>query len=99
MGEGIAGLSLKEAKTIAIPKFRNFAGDNIFARILNHNGSGSTPQIGLKSLLCVPIFESGSARGVLNISTINFHKHFEKSEIQMANEISKRMAHLLKSAE
>ncbi|OIO37791.1 MAG: hypothetical protein COT00_05005 [Candidatus Omnitrophica bacterium CG07_land_8_20_14_0_80_50_8] len=81
-GEGIAGLSLKDSKIISIAKMKD---------IKNYR-----PQIKVKSLLCIPLSDAERPLGVLNMSTINYYKTFEKSDIEMANHVVHRMTGILK---
>ena len=92
-GEGVAGLSLKESKIIAITKMKEAARSNFLSRALKTNGS---QELKVKSLLCLPLLELDRPLGVVNISTINFHKNFDKSEIDMAHHLVKQMAGIVK---
>ncbi len=80
-GEGIAGLALKESKIISITKLK---------------GPNHTPEIRLRSLLCIPLLEGKKPLGVVNISTLNFYRHFDSSEVEMANHVVTRMTQLVK---
>ncbi len=92
-GEGIAGLSLKESKIISIPKLRDPGKAPLISRLLKEN---ETHEIKIKSLICVPLFDAHRPLGVINVSTINFHRHFEKSDIEMVHQIAHRISSLLK---
>ncbi len=91
-GEGIAGLALKESKVISITKMREPDRTNLFARLL---GREENRELCVKSLLCMPLFQLEKPIGVINISTINFHKDFERSDIDMAHEVANRIAGIL----
>ena len=92
-GEGIAGLALKESKVISITKMREPDKTNLLARLLKYK---EAPERQIKSLLCVPLFHLEKPLGVVNVSTINFHKNFEQSEIDMAHQVVSRIANILK---
>lgn len=93
-GEGVAGTALKESKIISIPKMKEHQKNHFMDQFLSaQNGAH---EIKLKSLLCVPIFDSKIPLGVVNLSTINFYKDFDKSEIDMAHGVVNRMASILK---
>ncbi|OIO38818.1 MAG: hypothetical protein AUJ72_01875 [Candidatus Omnitrophica bacterium CG1_02_46_14] len=81
-GEGIAGMALKEAKIISIDKMKEV--------------NAARPEIKVKSLLCVPLIENDTPLGVVNMSTISYYKHFEKSDIEMAHHVINRMTGILK---
>ena len=91
-GEGIAGLALKESKVISITKMREPDMTNFFARLL---GREEDRELCVKSLLCMPLFQLEKPIGVINISTINFHKDFDRSDIDMAHEVANRIAGIL----
>jgi len=93
LGEGIAGLSLKEARVFSITKMKEPENPQGFSQFFKRKES---PQAKIKSLLCLPLFDREKPLGVINVSTINFHKNFEKSEIEMAKELTKRITPLLK---
>ena len=82
-GEGIAGTALKDSKIISIAKMKDLK-------------NSQTPEIKVKSLLCVPLTDVERPLGVVNLSTISYYKHFEKSDIEMAHHVISRMTHLLK---
>ena len=92
-GEGIAGMALKESKIISIPKLRDPSKTPLLNRLLMENDAH---EIKLKSLICVPLLDGAKPLGVINVSTINFHRHFEKSDIEMVHQIANRMSGLLK---
>lgn len=92
-GEGIAGLALKESKIISITKLKEASRTHILSRLMNPD---EVPEIRLRSLLCIPLIEKEKPLGVVNISTINFYKDFEASEIEMANRVVGRMTELVK---
>ena len=92
-GEGIAGLALKEAKIISISKLKETNRMNLLSRFMRHE---EAPEIRLKSLLCIPLLEEEKPLGVVNISTINFYKDFDASEIEMANHVVRSMTALVK---
>ncbi len=81
-GEGIAGLALRDSKIIAITKMK---------AIKNY-----MPEIKVKSLLCIPLMDAEKPMGVVNMSTINYYKNFEKSDIEMAHHVINRMTGILK---
>ena len=82
-GEGIAGMALKDRKIVSVAKMKDLK-------------SGQTPEIKVKSLLCVPLIDAERPLGVVNLSTLSYYKHFEKSDIEMAHHIISRMTRLLK---
>ena len=55
------------------------------------------PEAKVKSLLCLPLRDDDRPVGVVNISTINFHKSFEKSDIDIAHQLAKRMVGIIKN--
>lgn len=81
-GEGIAGLALKDSKIISITKMKDT--------------KYTLPEIKVKSLLCVPLLDAGRPLGVVNLSTINYYKNFESSDIEMAHHVINRMTGILK---
>ncbi len=93
-GEGIAGLALKESKIISITKMKEANRPHPLAQALKSKGA---PEVKVKSLLCLPLFEDQIPLGVINISTINFHKSFDQSEIDMAHHIVGQMAGIVKN--
>jgi transcriptional regulator with GAF, ATPase, and Fis domain len=92
-GEGVAGLALKESKIVSLPRLKDSDKHPWFGRLFAEPGN---TEFKLKSLLCVPLFEEAEPLGVINISTINFHKDFEKSDIEMVQQIANRMSNLLR---
>lgn len=76
MGEGMAGSSLKELKTICVSRMRDESGAHL----------------SVKSLACIPLWKQSTPIGVLNLSTLTFHKTFEASEIEMAQKIARRLS-------
>lgn len=92
-GEGIAGVALKEAKIVSITKLKEASRNRLLSRFIQN---GDAPEIKLKSLLCIPLMDKENPLGVVNISTINFHKDFDASEIEMANHVVSRMTKLIK---
>jgi len=93
-GEGVAGLALKESKIISIANMKEPARSHMLAQALKRK---EAPEAKLKSLLCLPLSELEKPLGVVNVSTINFHKHFEKSEIDMAHQVVNRLADIVKN--
>ena len=93
-GEGIAGLALKESKIISIAKMKEPGQRHLLTRFLNGN-AGS--ELRIKSLLCMPLFELEQPLGVVNISTINFHKDFDKTDIDMAHQVVNRIKGIMKN--
>ena len=93
-GEGIAGWSIKESKIISIPRLR---GDRGAAFVPSKNGSQDAPQLGVQSLLCVPLISRGEPIGVINLSTLSYHKNFEQSEIDMIHQFAQRISTALTS--
>jgi signal transduction protein with GAF and PtsI domain len=91
-GEGIAGLALKEAKIISIPKMREPMRSGRFSKLIKRE---SLPETRIKSLLCLPITRSEKPLGVINVSTINFYKSFEPSEIEMADNVVSRISDIV----
>ncbi len=91
-GEGIAGLALKDSKVISITKMREPGKTNLFARLL---GREEDRELRVKSLLCLPLFQLEKPLGVINISTINFHKNFDQSDIKLAHQVANRIAGIL----
>jgi|GEM_PF-2447931 len=91
-GEGIAGLALKDSKVISITKMRAPDKTNLFARLL---GREEDRELRVKSLLCLPLFQLEKPLGVINISTINFHKNFDQADIKLAHEVANRIAGIL----
>ena len=81
-GEGIAGLALKDSKIISINRMKDI--------------KDYRPEIKVKSLLCVPLIDAGNPLGVVNLSTINYYKIFEKSDIEIVHQIANRMSSILK---
>ncbi len=93
-GEGVAGLALKESRVISIPKMKeSHANGNGMVRLMKGD---SLPEQKVKSLLCVPIIRMRRPLGVINVSTINFYKNFEPSEIDMANQVVGRISDVMK---
>ncbi len=86
-GRGAAGLALKEDKAIAISEIKESA------RLTPSNGFF---EASLKSLLCVPVIGSKEPLGVINISTISFHKRFDEADVDTACRIAQRVAVLMK---
>lgn len=76
MGEGMAGMSLKELKTICVSRMREEDGG----------------RMSVKSLACIPLWKQSTPIGVLNLSTLTYHKTFEASEIEMAQKIARRLS-------
>lgn len=79
MGEGLAGASLKDMKTICVSRMK---GDE-------HAG------MAVKSIACIPLWRDATPIGVLNLSTLTYHKTFETSEIEMAQRIARRLSDTL----
>ncbi len=82
-GEGIAGTALRDGKIISIAKMKDAK-------------TYKQPEVKVKSLLCVPLIDQNKPLGVVNMSTINYYKNFEKSDIEMAHHVINRMADILK---
>ncbi|MGH7198297.1 MAG: GAF domain-containing protein, partial [Candidatus Omnitrophota bacterium] len=94
-GEGIAGLALKESKIVTITKMKETQTfDNPFTKALKRR---EAPEARVKSLLVLPFFNAQKPLGVVNISTINYHKSFDQSDIDMAHELASRMASVIKN--
>ena len=93
-GEGIAGTALRDSKIISISKMRDPKHSDFLNSVLRQNGA---PQIKIKSLLCTPLSDAEKPLGVLNMSTINYYHPFDKSDIEMAHHIIRRMTGLLKN--
>lgn len=93
-GEGIAGVALKDSKIISISKMRDSKPSDLLSSLLRHS---EFQEIKIKSLLCIPLVEAERPLGVVNISTINYYQHFEKSDIEMAHHVIHRMTGLLKN--
>jgi GAF domain-containing protein len=79
LGEGLAGTSLKDLKTICVSRMRE-----------DERGL-----VAVKSLACIPLWKQSTQIGVLNLSTLTFHKTFEASEIEMAQRIARRLSDTL----
>ncbi len=79
MGEGLAGMSLKDLKTICV------------SRMKEDERSGMS----VKSIACIPLWRHSTPIGVLNLSTLTYHKTFEASEIEMAQKIARRLSDTL----
>lgn len=92
-GEGVAGMALKESRIISIPRMKEHDKSSFIHRFLSN---GEAPELSVKSLLCLPLLHAERPLGVVNISTINFYKDFDKSEIEMADDIVNRMSALLR---
>ncbi len=82
-GEGVAGLALKESKIISIAR-------------MHEPQTKNSSEIKVKSLLCVPLHDMSVPIGVVNISTINFYKNFDRAEVDMVQKIAARLSGLLK---
>ena len=93
-GEGIAGLALKDSKIVSISKMKEPKPSNGVDRFLTF---GEASEVKVKSLLCVPLFDAQIPLGVINISTINFYKSFDKSEVEMAHQIGNRISSILRN--
>jgi signal transduction protein with GAF and PtsI domain len=94
-GEGIAGLALKESKIFAVTKMKEAQQfDNPFTKALKRR---EAPEARVKSLLVLPFFEGREPLGVVNISTINYHRNFDQTDIDMARELANRMAGVIKN--
>lgn len=92
-GEGIAGMALKDSKILAITRLKDAHAPAPLLGAMRHKDA---PETRLKSLLCLPLLDSGMPIGVVNVSTINFHRSFEKSDIDMAHKIVNRLAEIVK---
>jgi len=94
-GEGIAGLALKESKIFAVTKMKEAQHfNNPFTQALKRK---EAPETRVKSLLVLPFFQGREPLGVVNISTINYHKNFDQPDIDMARELANRMAGVIKN--
>ncbi len=94
-GEGIAGLALKESRIISIPRFNTKkTRPGWLAPFFKRKGKNDDK---IKSLLCLPIFQTEKPLGVVNLSTINFYKNFEAPDIDMANQIVNRISDILRN--
>lgn len=97
-GEGVAGWSVKESKIISIPRMKA-------ERSLKKPNGGFFPsikafedrQLPVQSLLCVPLIHSNEPIGVINLSTLSYHKNFEPSEIDMVNQFAQRISSAITS--
>jgi len=78
-GEGIAGSSLRDSKIICISHMRQ-EGRSSFS---------------VKSLACIPLAVGRRPIGVLNLSTMSYHKTFESSEVQAANRLAQDLAEVI----
>lgn len=92
-GEGVAGTALKDSKILSITRIRD---SHPPAPLLGGTRHKDAPETKLKSLLCLPLLDGNMPVGVVNVSTINFHRSFEKSDIDMAHKIVDRLADLVK---
>jgi len=79
LGEGLAGMSLKDLKTICVSRMRE----------------EDRGMMAVKSLACIPLWKQSAQIGVLNLSTLTYHKTFEASEIEMAQKIARRLSDTL----
>ena len=87
-GEGIAGWSVKESKIVCIPRMRE-------ERLAAGRSAALEPasrELGVRSLLCIPLVHEDETIGALNLSTLTYHKHFEQSEIDMTNQFAHKIA-------
>ncbi len=92
-GEGVAGLALKEDRVISISRMEEPSNKkHLLKRLLEQKDAR---RMNVKSLLCLPLYESETPLGVINISTINFYKNFAPSEIHMAHQVVNRVATLV----
>ncbi len=80
-GEGIAGTSLDELKPICLTQ-------------ANIASNGETQ---IKSLACIPLAIEGEAKGILNLSTITYHKEFDTNDVSIAMRIADAIAPILNS--
>lgn len=80
MGEGLAGMSLKDLKTICVSRLKE---------------DDERPGMAVKSIACIPLWRHSTPIGVLNLSTLTYHKTFEASEIEMAQKIARRLSETL----
>jgi hypothetical protein len=92
LGEGIAGWCARESKIIAIPRMKNGKNASLFQQ---QNGHADFPHLAVRSLLCVPLTKPNEVVGVLNLSTLNFHKNFEQTDINMASQFAQRISKVL----
>ena len=92
-GEGLAGLALKDSKIISVSRMRDPRSNELLGPLLKYY---EAPEIKVKSLLCIPLTDASRPLGVINISTINYYQHFEKSDIEMAHHVIRRMTGFLK---
>ena len=92
-GEGIAGLALKDSKIISISKMKDADSSELLNSILRRPMSAQ--EIKIKSLLCIPLKNNDTPLGVVNLSTINYYQYFDKSDIEMAHHVIRRMSGLL----
>lgn len=79
LGEGLAGMSLKDLKTICVSRMKE-------------DERAGMP---VKSIACIPLWRHSTPIGVLNLSTLTYHKTFEASEIEMAQKIARRLSDTL----
>jgi hypothetical protein len=95
MGEGVAGWSVKESRIIAIPRMKNDRGRGFLAHLPRLPGQPAFDQV--RSLLCVPLAHLNDPIGVVNLSTLTYHKNFEPSEIEMIHQFARRISTALTS--
>jgi len=95
LGEGIAGWSAKESKIISIPRMKNGSEKTFLDKSVR--SSNQTPHMQVRSLLCVPLVYENETIGVINLSTLSYHKNFEQSEIDMINQFAHRVSLAFKS--
>ncbi|MFT5206599.1 MAG: transcriptional regulator with GAF, ATPase, and Fis domain [Candidatus Omnitrophota bacterium] len=81
VGEGVAGASLNELKPICLTQ----------ANIASHG------EVQIKSLACIPLAIDGEAKGVLNLSTITYHKEFDTKDVSIAMRAADAIAPILNS--
>ncbi len=74
------------------------ARHSIASRGVPREGYRGQTTLALKSLACVPLMCGGDPLGVLNLSTISFHKKFEPSELESAREFGQRISRALMSS-